>query len=316
MLQFAARRLITATMTLALVSVVVFMLTDFLPGDWATAYFGRDATPENLARMRAKYGLDRPVTERYVSWVGGLLQGDLGGSLAKGEPVTVVIAGRLQKSLLLGGTAALVAMPLALGLGIIAGLNRDRFSDTLISMTSLIGMSMPGFVVGTILIFIFSIKLSIFPALTILRNDESILQLLPNIVLPVATMAIIWTAYILRLIRTTVIDVGTSDYVQMAILKGLPRKRVILYHLLPSALLPVINALALMLAALIGGQVVIEGLFNYPGLGQMLITALYNRDVPLVQGAVLLVALMYTVINLGADLMTRMLDPRLRTQRG
>ena len=312
MLRFIARRLMYATITLTLVSVLVFVLTDLMPGDWATAFYGQEATPELLAQMRAKYGLDRPVMERYANWVSGVFRGDFGESFAKKQPVASFLAGRLQTSLLLGGSAALVAMPFAVVLGIIAGLTRGRKTDTFLSMTSLIGMSTPGFVVGTILIYIFSIKLKILPALTILRGGRTLAQLLPNIILPVATMTIVWTAYILRMIRTVVIDVGSSDFVQMAILKGMPRKRVILRHLLPSALLPAINSLALMLASLIGGQVIIEGLFNYPGLGQNLIRSISNRDVPLVQGAVLLVALMYTSINLGADLVTRMLDPRLR----
>ena len=301
-----------ATITLTLVSFLVFVLTDLMPGDWATAFYGQEATPELLANMRAKYGLDRPVMERYASWVGGVFRGDLGESMAKKQPVATFIFSRLQTSLLLGGVAALVAMPFSVVLGVIAGLTRGRKTDTFLSMTSLVGMSTPGFVVGTILIYIFSIKLKILPALTILRGGRTLAQLLPNIILPVATMTIVWTAYILRMIRTVVIDVGSSDFVQMAILKGMPRKRVILRHLLPSALLPAINSLALMLASLIGGQVIIEGLFNYPGLGQNLIRSISNRDVPLVQGAVLLVALMYTSINLGADLVTRMLDPRLR----
>ena len=316
MLALIVRRLLLSVVTLTIVAVVVFATTELLPGDWATAYFGREATPQRLERLRAELGLDRPATEHFCSWFGRALRGDLGSSLARKEPVLGLIASRLQKTLLLGGVAGLVSIPLALALGIIAGLTRGRRADVAISTISLIGMSLPEFVVGTVLIFVLSITLQIFPALTVVRADTSFVDFLPNIVLPAATLTIVWVAYILRMVRTTMIDVLASEYVEMATLKGIPRARVVLRHALPNALLPTINAIALMLAALLGGVVVIETVFNYPGVGLLLVTAIRNRDVPLIQGIAITIAVMYVTINLVADLLTTSLDPRLRSLRG
>ena len=297
-------------------AVVVFTALELLPGDWATAYFGREATPERLEALRAELGLDRPATERFADWFSSAVRGDLGNSLARQEPVAGLVLLRLRNSLLLGGLAGLVAIPLALFLGVIAGLTRDRPADVTISTISLVGMSLPEFVVGIVLIYIFSIQLDIFPAVTILSAESSIRELLPNLVLPAATLVIVWVAYILRMVRTTMIDVMASDYVQMATLKGVPRNRIVFRHALPNAMLPTINVMALMLAALLGGVVVIETVFNYPGLGRLLVAALRVRDVPLILGITIVVALIYTLINLGADLLTTTLDPRLRSVRG
>ena len=316
MLALIVRRLLLSVVTLSIVAVVVFAVTELLPGDWATAYFGREATPESLELLRAKLGLDLPATERFANWFGRAVRGDLGSSLAREEPVLGLIASRMEKTLLLGGVAGLVAIPLALALGIIAGLTRGRRVDVAISTISLIGMSLPEFVVGTVLIFALSITLPIFPALTIVRADTSFVDFLPNIVLPAATLTIVWVAYILRMVRTTMIDVLASEYVEMATLKGIPRARVVLRHALPNALLPTINVIALMMAALLGGVVVIETVFNYPGVGRLLVTAIRARDVPLIQGIAITVAIMYVTINLVADLLTTSLDPRLRSLRG
>ena len=316
MLILIARRLLLSAVTLTIVAVVVFTALELLPGDWATAYFGREATPERLEALRAELGLDRPATERFADWFSSAVRGDLGNSLARQEPVAGLVLLRLRNSLLLGGLAGLVAIPLALFLGVIAGLTRDRPADVTISTISLVGMSLPEFVVGIVLIYIFSIQLDIFPAVTILSAESSIRELLPNLVLPAATLVIVWVAYILRMVRTTMIDVMASDYVQMATLKGVPRNRIVFRHALPNAMLPTINVMALMLAALLGGVVVIETVFNYPGLGRLLVAALRVRDVPLILGITIVVALIYTLINLGADLLTTTLDPRLRSVRG
>jgi len=316
MLALIVRRLLLSVVTLMIVAVVVFATTELLPGDWATAYFGREATPERLERLRAELGLDLPATERFANWFVRAVRGDLGSSLSRKEPVVDVIAFRLRNSLLLGGVAGLVAIPVALVLGVIAGLTRGRRADVSISTISLIGMSLPEFVVGTVLIFAFGIKFPIFPAVTIVRSDTTFVEFLPNIVLPAATLAIVWVAYVLRMVRTTMIDVLASEYVEMATLKGIPRARVVIRHALPNALLPTINVIALMMAALLGGVVVIETVFNYPGVGRLLVTAIRARDVPLIQGIAITVAVMYVTINLVADLLTTSLDPRLRSLRG
>ena len=315
MLKLIVRRLFYSLITLLIIAVVVFVAVELLPGDMATAYLGREATPERLASLRAELGLDRPATERFARWFGSALGGDFGRSLARDKPVVDVIGVRLRNSLLLGISAALIGIPLALGLGIIAGLSRDRASDLWISTGALIAMTLPEFVTATFLILVFSISLQLLPAITIAPTNASIRELLPNVVLPIITLTLIMVAHILRMVRTSVIDVMTSDYVQMATLSGIPYRRVVLGHALPNALLPAISITALTIAWLLGGLVIIEVVFNYPGLGTLLLNAIHTRDQPLVQGIALAISGVYVVVNLGADVLTLLLNPRLRTLR-
>ena len=316
MLRLVTRRLLLSVLTLFIVSLVVFAGVEFLPGDLATAFLGREATPTRVASLRAELGLDRPATERYLNWLGNVLQGDLGMSLAKKKPIGELIGLRMRNTLLLGLTAGLIGLPLALVLGIIAGLTRDRRPDLWISTISLIFMTLPEFVTATFLILLFAITWSIFPAVTTVPPDSPIKELLPNIVLPVAALVFVMVAHNLRMVRTNVIDVMTSDYVQMATLKGVPRARVVLRHALPNALLPTINLVALYIAWLVSGVVIIEQVFNYPGIGTLMIRAVHDRDIPLVQAIILVFAGAYVVLNMGADLLVTMLDPRLRSMRG
>ena len=315
MLKLIVRRLFYSLITLLIIAVVVFVAVEFLPGDTATAYLGREATPQRLANLRAELGLDRPATERFARWLGDALRGDFGMSLARDKPVVDLIGVRLRNSLLLGLSAALIGIPLALGLGIIAGLTRDRAPDLLISTAALIAMTLPEFVTATFLILVFSISLQLFPAVTVVPANAPILELLPNLVLPIVTLTLIMVAHILRMVRTSVIDVMTSDYVQMATLSGISYRRVVLRHALPNALLPAISITALTIAWLLGGLVIIEVVFNYPGLGTLLLDAIHTRDFPLVQGIALATAGVYVVVNLGADVLTLLLNPRLRTLR-
>ncbi len=316
MLKLIVQRLIFSVITLTIVAIVVFAMTDLLPGDWATAYFGKWATEEGLAALRDEYGLDRPATERFAEWFSGALRGDFGMSLSRKKPVVELIRYRLRNSLLLGGLASLVTIPLATLLGITAGLRRDRKADAIISTASIVGMSTPEFVIGTLLIWALSVGLGLFPSMTLGNPDAPIADLLPNVVMPTATLTIASTAYLLRMVRTTTINVLTSEYVEMATLKGIPRSRVIFRHALPNILLPTINIMALMLSGLLGGTFVVEVVFNYPGLGRGLVDAVSFRDVPMIQAIALLWAVMYVFFNLGADLLTTFLDPRLRSLRG
>jgi len=315
MLRFIARRLLLSVVTLFIVSLIVFVGVELLPGDLASAYLGREATPTRLESLRAELGLDRPALERYLNWLGDAIQGDLGMSLARKEPIAELIGLRLRNTLLLGLTAGLIGLPLALVLGVIAGLTRDRKPDLWISTVALILMTLPEFVTATFLILLFAITWSIFPAVTIVPADASIKEMLPNIVLPVVALAFVMVAHNLRMVRTNVIDVMASEYVQMATLKGVPRAKVVLRHALPNALLPTINLVALYIAWLVGGVVIIEQVFNYPGIGTMMIQAVHDRDIPLVQGVVLVIAGAYVVLNLGADMLTMVLNPRLRSMR-
>lgn len=316
MLRLITRRLLLSVVTLFIVSLVIFAGVELLPGDLATAFLGREATPTRLASLRADLGLDQPATERYLNWLGNVLHGNLGMSLARKEPISELIGFRMRNTLLLGLTAGLIGLPLALVLGIIAGLTRDRKPDIWISTISLILMTLPGFVTATLLILLFAIAWPIFPAVTIVPPDSPIKELLPNIALPVIALIFIMVAHNLRMVRTNMIDVMTSEYVQMATLKGIPRARVVLRHALPNALLPTINLVALYVVWLIGGVVIIEQVFNYPGIGTLMIQAVHDRDIPLVQAIVLVIAGAYVVLNMGADLLVMMLDPRLRSMRG
>ncbi len=303
-------------MTLLIVSLVIFAGVELLPGDLASAFLGREATPTRLVSLRAELGLDQPATVRYVNWLGNVLQGDLGMSLARKKPIGELIGLRMRNTLLLGVTAGIIGLPVALVLGIIAGLTRDLKPDLWISTISLIFMTLPEFVTATLLILLFAIVWPIFPAVTIVPPDSPIKEMLPNIALPVITLIFVMVAHNLRMVRTNVIDVMTSEYVQMATLKGIPRARVVLRHALPNALLPTINLIALYLAWLVGGVVIIEQVFNYPGIGTLMIQAVHDRDIPLVQAIVLVIAGAYVVLNMGADLLVMMLDPRLRSMRG
>ncbi len=307
------RRLILSIFVLGLAAVIVFIMMELLPGDAATAYLGRNATPEGLARVRLNLGLDQPAPERFARWVGTLLQGDLGISLARQEPINDFMWVRLRNSLVLGVMAALVSFPLGIALGIIAGLTRDRLPDLLLSTVSLIGMSLPEFVTGTLLIYLFSIKLHIFPAVTLINPDAPLLDLLPNIVLPILTLVILITAYIMRIMRTSIIEVLRHDYIRVAHMKGLSSLRVTVGHALPNALIPILTIAALTIAWLIGNLFVIEAVFNYPGIGTLMLTAIHNRDLPLVQSIAIVMAAIYVLVNLGADILTFVLNPRLRS---
>jgi peptide/nickel transport system permease protein len=315
MLRLILLRVSLSIITLALVSVVIFAATELLPGDVATAILGRDATPARLARLREDLRLNRPAATRYLEWLGGAVRGDFGVSVTRrGEPVSGLILERARNTLYLSLTAALLGLPLALALGVIAGLTRDRWPDLVISSVALFGMSLPEFVIGSLLILLFGVTWAILPAVAVIAPDAPLAELLPNLVLPTITLAVVMVGYILRMVRTSLIDVMASDYVQMATLKGMPHWRVVLAHALPNALLPTINAIALTVAWLIGGVVVVETVFNFPGVGRLMVQAVQDRDLPLVQALGLLGAALYIAINLAADLLTLALSPRLRAR--
>jgi peptide/nickel transport system permease protein len=316
MASLVGRRIVLAVVTLFIISLIVFLGVEALPGDTATAYLGQSATPESLAALREEFGLNAPVHQRYLDWVGGVLSGDLGDSMSKRKPVSELIGNRFRNTLVLATAAALVGIPLAIVLGVIAGLMRDKWPDVLVSTTSIMGMTLPGFVTATILIYFFAIRLEWFPAITLVPSDVPVLELLPNVVLPIITLTLIMVAHILRLVRTNMIDVLTSDYVQMARLKGVPYWQIVFKHALPNAMLPTINVVALTLAWLLGGVAIIEYVFNYPGIGTLMITGITDRDFALVQGIAIILAVIYISLNLIADLLSMVLNPRLRTARG
>jgi peptide/nickel transport system permease protein len=315
MVLLVARRLVLALVTLFIISLVIFVGIEALPGDMATAYLGQTATDESLAALREEFGLNAPAHERYLNWLGGALRGDLGTSYARRQAVSDMIGYRLRNTVVLSIAASLVGIPLAIVLGVIAGLTRDKWPDAVVSLVAIIGMTLPGFVTATVLIFIFAIRLEWFPAITLIATDAPVSELLPNIVLPIITLTFIMVAHILRLVRTNMIEVMTSDYVQMARLKGVPAMQIVFKHALPNAMLPTINIVALTIAWLFGGVAIIETVFNYPGIGKLMINAIADRDFLLVQGIAIILAAVVIILNLIADLLTLVLNPRLRTSR-
>lgn len=314
MLSFLARRIAAALGTLLLASVLVFLAVQALPGDVATQVLGKDATPDAVATLRGQLGLDRPAWERYADWVGGTLHGDFGTSLVSGKAVGSEVSMYLGNSALIALTTILFAVTGSIVLGVLAGLYRDRWPDHVISTVSLVGMSVPEFVVATVLVLCFSIALPWFPAVVLYGPEASVGQLLPAVWLPALALATVMAAYIVRMARTSVIDVMASEYVTTARLKGLSTWRVVTRHALPGALLPTLHVIALNVAWLAGGVAVVENVFNYPGIGKLMLTSVQNRDLPVIQAIALVSAVVYVACNLAADLGAMALNPKLRTR--
>ncbi|MGH2616739.1 MAG: ABC transporter permease, partial [Thermomicrobiales bacterium] len=297
---------------LFIVSIVIFGVTELLPGDVAVMILGSEATDETLAALRTQLGLDRPAPLRYVDWLTGAARGDFGESLRMRTEVGPLVLERLKNSLALAGLAFVVGVPLALGLGIIAGLRKDRPLDKAITVTTLLGISVPEFVIGSMLIILFASIWPILPATSLIDPKANPLESMKYLILPAATLVLVTLAHTARMTRANVVQVLRTDYVRTATLKGMPRHRVILRHVLPNALLPSITIIAINVGWMIGGLIVVETVFGYPGLGQLMIFAVTNRDVPLVQAVALLVALIYAVANLSADVLYAALNPRIR----
>ncbi len=316
MVYLIARRFALALVTLLFISIIIFVGVEALPGDAATAYLGQSATPESLSALREEFGLNVPAYERYLNWLGGILRGDLGNSMSRRKPVSEIIGNQFRNTVVLALAAGMVGIPLAIVLGVFTGLTRDKWPDILISLVAILGMTLPGFVTATVLIYVFSIRLEWFPAIAMVPTDAPVRDILPNIVLPIITLTFIMVAHILRLVRTNMIDVMVSNYVQMARLKGVPAMKIVFQHALPNAMLPSINVIALTLAWLLGGVAIIETVFNYPGIGKLLVNAIGDRDLALVQGIAIILASIYIGVNLIADLLALVLNPRLRTSRG
>jgi peptide/nickel transport system permease protein len=300
-------RLAAGVLTLLVASALIFTATQLLPGDLATAALGRDATPQALAQLREQWGLNRPAIVRYGLWLGGIARGDLGTSVINGVPVTQLIGQRLLNSLLLVATTLGLLVPLSLALGIAAALRRGSPFDTLTQLITLATGAMPEFTIGIVLVLVFAIAWPILPAVSFNVSPTSL-------VLPVATLLLLSLAYTARMVRAGTLEVLGSDYVALARLKGLPEASVIRHHVLPNALGPSVQAFALTAAWLAGGVVIVEYLFDYPGIGQGLVGAVASRDVPTVEALSLILAAVYIVGNLVADLSTVLLTPRLRTQ--
>ena len=306
------KRLLSGLATLLIVSAMVFAGTELLPGDIAEAILGQQATPEAVAAIRRELDLDRPAPVRYLDWLSGCLRGDFGRSLANGREIGELVSGRLGRSLTLAAVAALIAIPLAVGLGLVAALYEDRLTDKGISAATLAFVSMPEFLVGYMLLYVFAVKLGWLPALSRFTGAMSPWDKLHALVLPCTTLALVVSAHTMRLTRTAVLSVMTRPYIEMAELKGATRRRIILRHALPNVLSTVLNIVLLTLAYLVVGVVVVEAVFSYSGMGKLMVDAVSKRDVPLVQACGLIFASVYVTLNVGADVLAILANPRRR----
>lgn len=307
-----ARRLAVALATILAVSVLIFVGVEALPGNAADAALAQHSTATLKAVTDKEFGLDKPLPERYVDWLGGVLHGDLGKSLPSGAPVSELLGSKLENTALLVLLTLLVLVPLSLVLGVCSALWSNRLFDYATSSTTLALTSTPEFVVGTILIVIFALGLGALPAVSILNSELSPLSQLDLFVLPCATLVLVSVAQATRMIRATTIEVLQSNYVQSAILRGTPTLRLLRRHVLPNAIGPTIQILALTVAGLAGGVVVTETVFQFPGIGSALVNAVLNSDVPTVEAISLVICVLYVGTNLIADLAVIAMNPRLR----
>ncbi|MNI26591.1 Glutathione transport system permease protein GsiC [compost metagenome] len=305
-------RLAVGVLTLLIVSLVVFFLTSLLPGDAVQEQLGQDATPEAVAAMRTLLGLDQPVYLRYVHWLGGLITGNPGVSLVNGMPVDEMIASRLPNTLRLASIAALVSVPLALTIGILSAMYRGSIFDRYSNMLAVFAVSVPEFLIATVAVLIFAVKLGWLSALSRDVDVESFGQLVRVYAMPVLTLCCVLVAQMARMTRAALIDQLSSPYVEMAVLKGARPIRVVLRHALPNAIGPIANAIALSLSYLLGGVVIVESIFNYPGIATLMVNGVVTRDMPLVQACVMLFCLGFLVLVLLADLCAILSNPRLR----
>lgn len=315
MARYLLRRILLLGLTLLLTSIFVFALTQMLPGDVARLILGRDARPEAIENLREQLGLNAPVTEQYLNWLMGFVQGDWGNAFSSGNPaIRPLVFERLGNSLWLALLTLIFSVPTSIGLGVIAALYENRWPDTLISLFSLSVVGLPEFVTGLVFINIVALQWGWFPASATVPSGAPLGEWLRQLVLPALTATLVLLGYIVRMTRAGVIDELRKPYVRTAILKGLPYPQVIIKHVLRNALLPTITVIALSFGWLIGGLIVIENVFSFPGLGRLLIAAVERKDIPLMQAVVMVVIFFYALANLTADLLYAALNPRIRLE--
>ena len=307
-----AERIAISAALIVAVSVVIFAGTQLLPGDVAQSILGQSATPEAVLNLRRELGLNDPAPVRYLNWVRGVLHGDLGTSLTSRKDIGDMLSGRLGNTLFLAFCAGVISVPLAVLLGMIAVHFRDGFVDKLISMTTLAAVSLPEFFVGYLLILFFSVLWPIFPANSIVFDGMSLGERLAVIALPAATLILVTLAHMMRMTRAAILNVMSSPYVEAAELKGVSPFKIIFHHAFPNVLSPVITVVMLNLAYMVVGVVVVEVVFVYPGMGQLMVDHVAKRDVPVVQAAGLIFAAIYILLNMLADILSVITNPRLR----
>jgi peptide/nickel transport system permease protein len=306
------KRIAFGFLTILVISVLIFVGVEALPGDLAEAVLGQNALPETVEAFRKELKLDMPPHIRYFSWLGDFLRGNFGNSLANGRSIADLIGWRLSNTLFLAGMTAIVAVPLAIILGLLAALYRNSWFDRMISIGTLSTISFPEFFVAYILIALLSVQLILFPSLANINPEMSFFEKINVIFLPCLTMTMVVVAHMMRMTRAAIINVLTSPFIEMARLKGMSQVRIILHHALPNALSPIINVVVLNLAYLVVGVVVVEVVFVYPGLGQLLVDSVSKRDLPVVQASGLIFATTYVFLNLIADVLSMLSNPKLR----
>lgn len=311
-LRLIAERILLSLLTLLLVSMFIFLMLEILPGDVASRILGRDATPESLAVLRAQLHLNDPALLRYGSWLGHLLTGDFGTSLVSNRPIADILGPRIFNTVLLSLYAFAIYLPLTVVPAMIQAIRRDRPIDHALSIVTLVLLSTPDFLLATILLITFVIAVPILPAMSLVDEGSSAMEYIQAMTLPATTLAIVMAVYAVRMLRDNLIEVLDADYVRMAELKGLSARRVLIRHALPNALVPTLNVTALNLAYLVGGVVVVERIFSFPGFGSLLIDALQLRDLPLIEATIMISAAVYIVANLLADIGAILVNPRLR----
>lgn len=309
------RRLLVGFIILLVVSVLVFIGTEILPGDVAHAILGQGATPELVANIRERLGLNEPSYIRYFQWLGQLLSGHLGNSLINQESISDLVADRIGNTFLLAGTTAIIAVPLSICLGLLSALKPNGLIDRTISGISLALISIPDFLVAIILVSIFSVYLGWLPSIANLRVNSEFSDVVRVLILPVSALVFSILAHMVRMTRTAVLNVLSSPAIEMAMLKGVSRWRILIIHALPNAISPIVNVVALNLAYLISGVVVVETLFNFAGLGRLTVDAVVTRDIPVLQVCAMIFCTIYVVLNLIADIISIFANPRLRYPR-
>lgn len=312
--RYILRRIGFLALTFILTSLIIFTVTQFLPGDVARVILGREAGEAQVQALREELGLNDPLPVQYVRWLGDFVTGDWGQSFSTKSEIRPLVLGRLRNSLMLAFITIVISVPLAVFLGVIAGLNENKASDNIISVSSLSVVGLPEFVTGLVLIQIFSFKLRLLPANSSIKPGASFMESLPMLILPALTATFVLLAYITRLTRAGVVEELKADYTRTAILKGMSRRTVVVKHVLRNALLPTITVIAISFGWLISGLIVIENVFNYPGLGRLMVFAIDRRDLPLLQAVTLVTVLGFAFANLIADLLYAYLNPRIRLE--
>ncbi|MFN4222493.1 MAG: ABC transporter permease [Novosphingobium meiothermophilum] len=310
--RLVAKRIGLAFITLLLVSAVVFTISGLLPGDAAQELLGQGATPEQIAALRHEMGLDRPAVVRYFEWLRAIAVGDPGNSIVANKPVADIISERLPNTLTLAGLTAAFAVPFAFLIGIVSAVDRGRTTDRTLNILTLAMVALPEFLVATIAVLVFSVKLLWLPSITIVPQDPTLGEFLRAYAMPVMVLGVGVIAQLGRMIRAAIIAELDRPYVEMARLKGVPQRRLIVRHVLPNAVGPIANAMALSLSYLFGGAIIVETIFSYPGLASLMVNAVTSRDMPLLQACAMIFCAAYLLLVLIADTVAILANPRLR----